>query len=276
MTKISFFIANPNRKISSLNLVISNWNNHYKFSSGVKDVVVTNWSKTKQRASESKYDDGIHINNLIKNIEIAAKTAVRDYELKNVIPNPEQLRQSILTILNPVSKSPADNSKMVPFIEQFIKDVSRAKMTINRYNTTLLMITNYEKFIGKKLSWSDMDMNFYNNFQKWMYNQDRSINYFGDMIKNIKMFVHAAEEAKLHEVKLPKNFKTVSETADSIYLNIDELIKLHELVIDEKLILDNHDIKIVNVNGNLERKNRRPATLPRYVFNWCLYCFAFR
>lgn len=256
MSNIGFFLANPKRPVSSVNMVVYCFGKMYKMATGAKDVETKYWNLNKQRASVSlDYEEGKHLNALLSNFKIQAEKAIRDCELNYTVPTNEELRNSIALLLNPVPQPlPSKQIFIIPFIEQFIKDVTRAKLTINRYNTTLLILQNYEVFIGKKLTWYDMDMNFYNNFQKFMYNQDLSINYFGDMIKNIKMFVHAAEEANLHDVRLPKNFKTLSETADSIYLNVDELIKLHNLVIDEKLVLENHATKIVNVNGNLERK----------------------
>jgi hypothetical protein len=41
--------------------------------------------------------------------------------------------------------------------------------------------------------------------------------------------------------------------SDSIYLNEDELKKITDLVINEKLILEHYDLVILNVTGNVER-----------------------
>lgn len=256
MNKIKFYLAHPERKISSLNMVITNWDKEFRMASDIKDVVVNYWSTKKQEASEcSAYEeDGAHINKRIENLETAAKSVIRDYELKNIIPSTDQLRKSIFEALNPDAPVVSKNDKIVSFMEKFTEDVTRAKNTKDRYTTTINLIKAYETFIGKKLSWSDIDMDFYNNFQKYMYGKDFSVNYFGDMIKNIKMFFHAAEDAKLHNIKLSKNFITVEEVSDSIYLSIDELIKLHNLKIDADLVLNKADPKIVNVTGNLERK----------------------
>jgi len=60
-----------------------------------------------------------------------------------------------------------------------------------------------------------------------MNHQGYSVNYFGDLIKNIKVFLNAAAEDHLNNNTeyLSKKFKTVDEETDAIYLTVTNLYK---------------------------------------------------
>lgn len=85
--------------------------------------------------------------------------------------------------------------------------------------------------------------------------QGYAVNYIGDIIKNIKVFMNEAMERNLHNNTSYKSsrFKVLQEESDSIYLSIDELMLLNSLEINEDTILK-LGTSILNVKGNAARR----------------------
>ena len=82
-------------------------------------------------------------------------------------------------------------------------------------------------------------MNFYRSFLEWFYSKGYSSNYFGSVIRVLKVAYNEARDVdRIHsgtEVS-GKNFSAPNESADNIYLTTEELLKIHGLRIDEGLI----------------------------------------
>ena len=66
-------------------------------------------------------------------------------------------------------------------------------------------------------------MSFYRSFQLYFEDAGYSKNYFGGIIKRIKVVLNNQTDEIGHK---HKGFSAVSETADSIYLSVDELMKI--------------------------------------------------
>ena len=86
-----------------------------------------------------------------------------------------------------------------------------------------------------------------------MFSKGYSVNYFGDMVKIIKVFMNEASERGLHETTghQSKKFKVVSEEVDTIYISIDKLKKLFELEITPELISEH---QIDQRSHNIQRR----------------------
>ena len=105
---------------------------------------------------------------------------------------------------------------------------------IRHYRTVLNKLVQYEKLIRRRLSFEDININFYNQFRIWIYGQEYSDNYFGSFIKVIKQVYREARDVDhLHNLNgtAHKNFITVAKESDSIYLSVDELMMLYRLKI---------------------------------------------
>lgn len=252
MNAIGFYLSNKHREVSSINMVVRFKGKHFKLPAGVS-VKTEFWNKEKQRAREIRqYDHGYHINSKLNSFEIATRQALQSFDLKNVLPTSKELATAIEAIIKPETVIKKSLS-VTEFITVYIENVVRAQLTLKRYHTTLIKLQEYEKSLGITLEWEDINMVFYNHFIGWMNANKFSYNYTGDVIKNLKAFFDVARDEGLHDLSLSKKFKVLSEDSDSIYLNLDELSKIHNLVIDEALIIENRNLKILNVKGNIER-----------------------
>ena len=75
------------------------------------------------------------------------------------------------------------------YFERYIARYADARsiITIKHYRTVLNKLKQYEQLIRQRLSFQDIDISFYNHFRAWIYGQGYSDNYFGSIIKIIKI-----------------------------------------------------------------------------------------
>ena len=125
------------------------------------------------------------------------------------------------------------------FIEDFNKTTNRREGTLKGYRNTLQHLKDFQQQQKKKLKFENIDLDFYDDFVKYLKNKGFADNTIGKQIKNIKVFLSNAEARELHSNHFYKNkrFKVISEDTDSIYLSVDELEKIynHDFSDDKKL-----------------------------------------
>ncbi len=76
-------------------------------------------------------------------------------------------------------------------------------------------------------------MDFYYDIRNYMFDDASfSLNYFGKVIKHIKLFMKEAEEQKLHDstVYRSKAFIKVEEVTDAVYNDIKQLDAIYSAV----------------------------------------------
>lgn len=251
MLKVGFYLANK-RDLSSIDAIIRFSGQRYKYPAGIS-VNSKYWNTKSQRVRElHNYQDAFIINGRLDSVAVAVQAVANRFISTAKIPTPQEFVLSVDRELNP-AVSTSTNEYLTDFIKNYYPTLTRAHNTVKRYVTTLNALTEFEKDRKKKIRFQDVNMNLYNELRRWFGLKDFSLNYFGDYIKNIKVFFKAAGASGLHSLTLPDSFSVISADTDAIYLNIDELQMLHNLVINEDLILDNYDATILNVTGNIER-----------------------
>jgi integrase len=108
--------------------------------------------------------------------------------------------------------------------------------TIQRYKTGLReRIKDYEKERKIKLTFEDVDMEFYNDFVFYLEKRYRT-NSIGNTIKLLKKIMAAAEKEKLHTNPIYRSdeFVKPEEEVENIYLNEQEIEKLYKLDLSER------------------------------------------
>lgn len=250
MIKVHINPANKNT-ISSLMATVNISGTRYKFPVGIS-VNTVYWNKEKQRAKEVKLylEDAIIINSRIQKIVDAVSLTASAFIASAIKPSSSEFFSAVNSHLNP-KKEP--NQYFVDFIEQYYPSLNRSKESLKKIVTTLHKLKDYETLYNCKLCFSDIDMNFYNNFKRYFSSKKYSLNFFGSIIRLIRYFFSCAKDLKLHDLSLPKAFHGPAAESDTIFLTTDELLALHNLVINEDIILDKLDTKAINVFGNIER-----------------------
>ncbi|MCT1525064.1 phage integrase SAM-like domain-containing protein [Sphingobacterium hotanense] len=105
--------------------------------------------------------------------------------------------------------------------------------TIKSYEGTLALLRDYMG--NRKLKTLDFDhitMDFYYDIRNYMFEDASfSLNYFGKVIKHVKLFMKEAEEEKLHSstVYRSKAFIKVEEETDAVYNDIKQLDAIYSV-----------------------------------------------
>lgn len=114
------------------------------------------------------------------------------------------------------------------YAEHFLELSKKSKSpgTLKTYRTVINQLKKYENYSGKKLDWHNIDMDFYYDFQDFYTGvQGFMNNGFGRVIKNIKVILNEATDKgyNTHLMYKNKNFRTVREEVNNIYLSEEEL-----------------------------------------------------
>ena len=241
MIDVKFYLNNSTSEYTTIYAVVHEFGRRYKWPTGIR-IKSDMWNPAKKRCRyRSDYTDAALINERLEAWETLIEDVFADFMKELIIPSQHSFKQAVKNKLDDrTHQEPEKKITFLDFMKEFKESVSRADRTLMRYGTTISLIEKYQKEKKVKLDFSDIDMNFYESFKKWMYKSDLSLNYFGDMIKNIKTFMNEAEERKLHDSTghHSKKFKTVSEESDTISLSVEKLMKIYNVEITEKSILE--------------------------------------
>ncbi|RYE56091.1 MAG: hypothetical protein EOP48_08770, partial [Sphingobacteriales bacterium] len=192
-----------------------------------------------QRAKSTA--DFSEFNRSLEKIKHIAGEVYTQYKNDNngEIPSPNKLKDLLDIALDRKSGPVRD---LIPYIKQFIEQAkgrknaktgkSLAYPTIQKYKTTLKHIEDYIKDTGHKVSFAEIDIDFRSRYMDYLVaNRGLCLNSVGKSLKTLKRFLNAATEAGINKYTKYKHhdFTAPSETADSIYLNWEEIDALADL-----------------------------------------------
>lgn len=234
--KIKFYLKDKNKATTVLYISIHYHGKRYRMATGEK-IVSEFWIQGTQKAKIGKqYEDGDVINSrLIVWADIIEKAF--DKFAKDLNP-PDQ--DDLLQEVHRLKDGGKEKSEyFTAWIKDFIPRSGRAYSTKLRYGTTNNLLKEYESDRKIKLRFKHIDINFYRDLKGWMEKNEYALNTFGTTIKHIKVFMNESHEELKHGSleHLHNKFSTISETADTIYLSEQELLKIYNLVIDWEAIL---------------------------------------
>ena len=238
---VKFFLANPKSEKSSIDVIVRFRGRRFKKGIGVS-IVTAYWDPNRQLSVvNQKYRAGIIANHKIKEWKLAIERLVFRAETEDLtIMDADHFwrfvqceREGVpYESLSTRTSYVCDYFREV-FIPRFVgkKNPSR----IVRFRATLSALTEYEKSIGMKLRFIDMNRSFYRDFESWCYRvKNYTPNYFGTLIKVVKQVLREAMDFdKLHTCSDFLRFKVVKTEVDTVYLTVEELRKIHRLEIDD-------------------------------------------
>ena len=216
-----------------------------KFSTG-ETINPEYWNPKNQRAREIKeFPQHPEFNQRLNDIGTIIKNTYRKLinDSRGNEITPETLKTEVKEQLNKENKTVKPISNKTGFVE-FIKIIIAESKTGERttengtrikprtllsYGTTLNTLTTYETKKKLKLKFSDITIDFYNKFVKYLNDNNRAVNTIGGHIKNIKVFMKIANDRGLTENKeyQKRDFKKIDEETQTIYLTENELLKIY-------------------------------------------------
>ena len=217
-----------------------------RIATGLKaDIEKWNNAKASIRARDNYRRDNKALFDKMDEIEKALDDASREGALSG-----DQAKEIILGIVNrEVREQQAKEkeekarieaeAKRVTFMQyfrRFVKDMENGDAVSNRsteyanqsrknYTSTLHKLEKYERARKIALDWSDIDMMFFKDFDKYLRDQGAKQNTISKHFRVIKTIVHRAHDEGLTDNTIFTNTRfRVSETeAENVYLTLDEL-----------------------------------------------------
>lgn len=253
MAKIKFYLASPNQNVSSIYARISygafNIVDGKKVYMPLKYYIAESinpefWNVKTCRVNETrKYPTFPEFNHRLDSIESEIKKLL--YKIKNdqITPTIEDFKQRLDQVIKPESiqlkietkqlteKEKIQQMSLFEFIDYYLKIAQIKHSTYKGYNTTRNSLLDYQEKKRIKLSFKNIDIDFYSSYIDFLQKQNLSKNTIGQRIKVIKALLREAtdRDIEVSQDYKKKSFKRINETSDTIYLNESELMKLYNI-----------------------------------------------
>lgn len=216
-------------------------NERIVFSTGER-INQAEWDSAKQRAINSKkYPHNSELNIWLDKIEMEVKTIFRTYNLDNLSPTPEQIRDQINNKL--FLKANKKTPTLLSFIASYIEECSKIKNpnTVRTYITTYKHLQSYSQALKVNLDYDSINLDFYNSYVNFLMNElNLSQNTIGKHIQIFKSFMNEATDRGYNK-KLEfrgRKFKRLAEPVESIYLNKEELEQIRSVDLTNQRTLE--------------------------------------
>lgn len=250
---INFFLKEPTKEKTSVQAIIRYKGNRFKLTTGIS-VEVKYWDKSAHRAKQTiDYPDYEIVNIQLDDWEHRAKKVFIDAAKNRHIPTTDDIKEAV-KISKPAEQQPTD--EFLAYLRNYYTTHDYKHGAVQNYQKTERFISAYEKQYRIKLTFADINIDFYQNFKKWFLSLPKpqskadkaegkkpghySLNYFGVHIKHIKTIMREAskEGDGLHDTADYKNRRFVKEQeeADTIYLTTAEIQTIEQLQITPELI----------------------------------------
>lgn len=239
MRNIRFTLRNiaDKKKLQSIYIV-------YNFDSNKKIMYSTGfltkldyWNKKSQRITATADKNKDIVNNSLNEIKTISDKFLIECKHNKTEVTKEVIKKFFNEYFTPSLKEKNSNS-LFSFIENFItKSQTRINpktgkhisyKTIREYERTLYFLKEYEKISNEKLTFSNIDKNFYDAFLDYLQTLNLATNTIGHKILTLKTFLNDATDRGINTNLAFKKFRIVKETVKNEYLNESELKKILE------------------------------------------------
>lgn len=257
MAAVSFYLKTPNGESSSIYMLVTMRNLRYRRSIDMR-IDPSRWNPKTQTIREIKgYSSARALNLRIKELRQVAEDLCDELMSKFAMPTADEFWGILFRRLDGVSRKAP-----ITFTEYFDEYTARRarkapENTVKQYRTTLRLLKEYEAKYRTKLQFADINLRFYQKFQQDMERGGYSDNYFGSIIKCIKVAYREAREVdKLHDLRETerRGFSATNVAAKTIYLSIDELHQIADVEITPEALIA-HDPALAQLSKfNISRR----------------------
>jgi hypothetical protein len=187
-----FLLRDPkSRNLTLISCHIRFNNDRIVFSVGEK-ILPNEWDSSKQRAINSKkYPHNSELNIWLDKVETEIKSIFRSFNLDNVSPTIELIKEKINDKL--LKKVDSKTPSLLNFIDGYIQECTKIKNpnTVRTYVTTFRHLKSYEQINKIHLDYASINLDFYNSFLDYLMNVAKlSQNTIGKHIQVFKTFLN--------------------------------------------------------------------------------------
>ncbi len=229
---INFYLDNRN-ELSEKNIliIIRGLGNKKKlwFNTGEK-IDPKHWDNSKQIAKRT-YTGHPELNSYLTALKEKIKKRYRLLSLENEIITFDMVRANVESLFQ--IKKPIDSKKLFSeaykqFLE--VKKIEKRFRTVQKYNTLLDHLTEFEKKKHYKLSFDKMNLQFFEKFTAYlMQDLEHSNNTVGKYISSLKTFLRWAVDRNINTHLDFIKFKVYSDKTDIVVLTEKELMTIYSL-----------------------------------------------
>jgi site-specific recombinase XerD len=237
------------------------------------------WDKSNRKAKVTqRFSEGKNLNTRLRNHRENVLMIANQHIGKNHKLIVDILKREIKQAIAPDPVREPVKMTFIKCIEECITGTNRAPRTKLSYGTTLGILKKYEGYIKRELSFEDINMAFYDDFQRYCENVKRvendvtfygyAKNTFGDHIKKVKVFMGYALDRGYTTCRghLNPKFKAVEETPETIYLNDDELENLYKKDLSKNTKLDRvRDLFLIACRTGLRYSDLSQLTSEKFI-----------
>jgi len=252
MAKVKFYLAAPKQTISSIYARISY--GAFTIIDGKKTYIPLKyylsesikpdyWNDKKCRAKETKdFPTYPEFNRRLDTIDSEVKKVLYKFQNDEITPTIDEFIQRLDAIIKPniiqsivetkqlTEKEKIQQMTLFEFFDYYLKTATIKHATFKSYNTTKNSLELYRDERNSKLSFQNIDIDFYTDYIDFLQKKKLSKNTIGQRIKITKTILRAAHDRDIEVCNdyTKKSFKKISESSDAIYLNEKELTQLYE------------------------------------------------
>ena len=237
-------LPRKDQKETLIYLIFRYGNKRLKLSTG-KKILPAYWNDDKQKVrATSEFKQHDTYNAILKEQQNIIESIHDKLILNKKIPTNDKLKEGFEEEYKGKLKK---QYTLNEFIERYIMDMEQGIIKTekgeNYKNGTIKNFRGFQEqfklFQEKKrrnLTFEDITIDFYNDFNKFFTDKNYSLNTIGRHIKNLKNIMRLALERGYHyNVEFTrKSFKAHTTETDSIYLNEQELTVLYNLDLNKK------------------------------------------
>ena len=254
MASLKFYLTRPNAQKETSIYFLLNYG-AYEMVSGKKKYLPLKhytgesinpvyWNAKAGRARETmRFPQHPEFNARLQDIESKALDVLRRLRNASITPTNDILKQEYNRIWNDgkdMTSTLPDYMGFMQYVAHFIKTSNNKETTKKSHNRSLRDYEEYEASRKVRITFEKIDIDFYNDFVKFLKSKKYAPNTIGTRIKNLKTFLSNAQEAGLpvNNDFRKKAFAKPKEETEAIYLNETELMAIYGLNLDDSPVLD--------------------------------------
>jgi len=186
------------------------------------------WNKSKSRPKNPEATfNGYKITNELVRYE-GALTRALAIQPEVTKSNLGEFKKLFISILSPTNGKEVKEHDFLSYFEAYINKIKeRNQSNYKAYRTCYNRLKEY--FKSSSVPFDKIDMKFYEAFSQYLISKNLAANTIATQWKLIKAVMQSAFVGGLHTNEKFRHFKKKMESADTIFLSEEELIKMYEL-----------------------------------------------
>lgn len=202
----------------------------FKYSTGYSSCL-NDWDVQKQRIRNKAHIlNRSEINDYLNRLESELKKELTRLDSLGIPISTKNLKSKLDEITNKAQSPDATND--ITFFQYYDVFLKRKEghvkpVTIRSYKQTKRLLEEF----NSNIDFNDIDYDFYDNFKRFLENDNKTLNTIGKHIKNLRTVLNSATKDG-HNNKMvysSSHFKVSSELTTAIYLNEVELERIRNL-----------------------------------------------